>query len=80
VPFATGQVFDSNDSCVEFPVFDGGETYFGSRPMLLKNPFTKPPLFALKAFFWIAAPIRGCKAGCLGHFIQFPVLRAQLAR
>lgn len=48
--------------------------------MLLKNPFTKPPLFALKAFFWIAAPIRGCKAGCLGHFIQFPVLRAQLAR
>lgn len=51
-----------------------------NRPMLLKNPFTKPPLFALKAFFWIAAPIRGCKAGCLGHFIQFPVLRAQLAR
>lgn len=32
MPFATGQVFDSNDSCVEFPVFDGGETYFGSRP------------------------------------------------
>ncbi len=68
MPFATGPVFDSNDSCVEFPVFDGGETYFGSRPMLLKNPFTKPPLFALKAFFLDCSPDTRLQGGLFRSF------------
>ena len=35
-----------------FAVFDGGKTYFGSRPILLKNSLDKPLAYRRQAIFF----------------------------